>query len=52
MIEFYDFKKIVIGGQEYPSDVIVYPNEVRADWWCRKGLELCLDDIKEVLEKT
>lgn len=51
MIEFYDFGKVIIDGKEYTSDVIIYPERVEANWWRRKGHELCLDDIQEVLKK-
>jgi hypothetical protein len=51
MIEFYDFGKIIIDGNEYTSDVIVYPDRVEANWWRKVGHEICLDDIKDVLSE-
>lgn len=51
MIDSYDFGKIVIDGKEYIDDVIIYPTRVDEKWWRRSGHELCLDDIKSVLDE-
>ncbi len=51
MIESYDFGQIVIDGKRYTSDVIVFPERVKANWWRKEGHKLCLDDIKEVIEE-
>ena len=50
MIESYDFGRIIIDGKPYTSDVIVFPDRVDDSWWRKKGHELCIDDIKEVVE--
>ncbi len=49
MIESYEFGRIAVSGERYTSDVIIFPDRVRADWWRRKGHELSLEDIGEVL---
>jgi len=51
VIDSYDFGQIVIDGQRYTSDVIVFPGKVKADWWRKEGHRLCVEDIKEVLEE-
>lgn len=51
MIEFYDFGKIIIDGEEYSNDVIIYPDRVEASWWRKVGHELCLEDIKDVFKE-
>lgn len=51
MIDSYDFGRIRIDGKEYTSDVLVFPGEVRANWWRRSGHELCLEDLKEALKE-
>jgi len=50
LIESYDFGRIIIDGKPYTSDVIVFPDRVDDSWWRKKGHELCIDDIKEVVE--
>jgi len=51
MIESYSFGSIVINGKRYNSDCIITKDSVSAKWWRRKGHELCIDDIKDVIEK-
>ncbi len=45
MIDEYSFGRIVIGGQSYGADVIIYPDRVDAGWWRRQGHSLCLEDL-------
>ena len=51
MIDSYDFGQIVINGQRYTSDVIVFPDRVKADWWRKEGHQLCVEDIEEALKE-
>lgn len=51
MITHYSFGKIVIGKQEYTSDLIVLPDTTLPSWWRKEGHGLCLEDIEEVLKK-
>jgi len=48
MIEDYRFGRVVVNGETYVSDLIVFPDHVRADWWRRKGHELCREDVGEI----
>ena len=51
MIEEYDFGRIVINGKCYMSDVIVFPDRVRANWWRREGHRLHIEDLDEVIRE-
>jgi len=51
MIEEYDFGRIVINGKRYMSDVIVFPDRVRANWWRREGHRLHIEDLDEVIRE-
>ncbi len=51
MIDSYEFGKIVINGKEYTHDVIIYPNRIDDKWWRKVGHELCIDDIKDVINE-
>jgi hypothetical protein len=51
LIDSYDFGEIVIDGRRYTSDVIVFPDRVKADWWRKMGHQLCVEDIEEALEE-
>lgn len=46
----YSFGRINIDGQDYDSDVIIYPDRVSGSWWRKSGHEICVEDVKEVLE--
>lgn len=50
MVESYSFGSIIIDGKGYHSDVIIYPDRVKGSWWRKRGHDLCLDDIREVLD--
>jgi hypothetical protein len=49
-IEDYEFGSIVVNGKRFSSDVIIYPNKVEGSWWRVEGHEVCLEDIKHVLD--
>ncbi|MFW6308932.1 MAG: Mth938-like domain-containing protein [bacterium] len=51
-IENYSFGKIIINGQEYTSDVIIYPQRVDSSWWRKEGHLLHKDDLQEVLDEN
>ncbi len=51
-IDSYQFGLIVVNGRKYTSDVIIFPDRVRNDWWRKKGHELCLEDIAEVITEN
>ncbi|MCX7919554.1 MAG: MTH938/NDUFAF3 family protein [bacterium] len=51
-IDSYDFGKIVINGQEFRSDVIIYPDYVDSNWWRKIGHELGIVDVGEVLTRN
>jgi len=48
-IDSYQFGIIVVSGQQYTSDIIIFPDRVKDSWWRKSGHQLCLDDIAEVL---
>jgi hypothetical protein len=49
-IDSYSFGKIVIDGKTYRSDVIIYPNRIKTDWYRIKGHEVSPSDIEEIIE--
>ena len=48
MIDSYGFGKIVIDGEKYTSDVIIYPDRVDSSWWRENGHRLSLEDLEGV----
>jgi len=52
IIDSYRFGLVVINGKKYISDVIIFPDRVRSEWWRQRGHELCLEDITEVLTEN
>jgi len=50
MIEFHDFGKITINGKRYTTDVIIFPDHVRDNWWRNQGHSLSIEDLREVVQ--
>ncbi len=48
-IEHYSFGQIIINGNKYTSDVIIYPNKVDSSWWRKEGHKLQVADLNEVI---
>ena len=51
MINQYDFGKIVVNDKTYQNDIIILGDVIEENWWRHKGHELCIADIKDVVEK-
>jgi len=51
-IDSYHFGQIVINGQKYSSDVVIFSDRVKDDWWRKTGHELCVEDIAEVMTEN
>lgn len=49
-IDFYQFGLIIVNGKEYSSDIILFPDSLKSDWWRKRGHELRLEDIADVLD--
>jgi len=49
-IDSYGFGQIVIDGESYTEDVIIFPDRVKSNWWRKSGHEVCVEDLKEVFE--
>ena len=52
IIDSYQFGQIVVNGKKYISDVIIFPDRVRDNWWRRTGHQLCLKDVAEVMTEN
>ena len=50
-IERYSFGEMIIDGERYTSDVIIFPDgRVKSGWWRKSGHEVCADDLSEIIE--
>jgi hypothetical protein len=50
MIQSYTFGAIVIDGQEYSADLIVFPDKMNSSWWRKEGHKLSLVDLEDVFK--
>lgn len=48
-IDSYSFGRIVINGETFTSDVIIYPGRVDAAWWRKEGHLLQAEDLAKAL---
>jgi len=51
MIENYNFGQMLINGKKYNSDLIIFKDHIYGSWWRKEGHNLCIDDIKEIIDK-
>jgi len=51
-IDSYQFGQVVVNGKKYTSDVIIFPDSVKDNWWKKRGHQLCPDDIAEVMAEN
>jgi hypothetical protein len=51
MIEKYNFGQILISGKKYNSDLIIFADHIYDNWWRKEGHNLCIDDVKEIINK-
>lgn len=49
VIESYVFGRMRIYGVTYTSDLIVFPDCIKSDWWRIEGHKLRVEDLEEVL---
>lgn len=49
-IDSSSFGSIRIGGRDYSSDVIIYPDRVDSSWWRKEGHRLQEEDVREILQ--
>ncbi|MFQ6135217.1 MAG: Mth938-like domain-containing protein [Nitrososphaerales archaeon] len=52
MIEAYRFGSITIDGKEYTRDVIILPSRILDNWWRKKGHQVQIEDLQEILKET
>ena len=50
-IDAYQFGEMVVRGVTYHSDIIVLENHILDSWWRKKGHEVRLEDLEEVLKQ-
>lgn len=48
-IDCYEFGLIRIDGQTFRNDVLIWPGQIKSDWWRRQSHLLQLDDVAEAL---
>jgi hypothetical protein len=48
-IDSYEFGQIVIDGHTYRQDLLIWPGEIKQDWWRSEGHLLQIPDVFEAL---
>jgi len=49
-IDSYSFGSITVGGKIYNTDLIIFPERVKSNWWRKEGHCLGSEDLKEVID--
>jgi len=42
---------MVVDGQTYTSDLIIFPEKIKDSWWRKSGHRLCLEDLEDVFQE-
>lgn len=50
-IDNYKFGRITIDGNDFTNDVIIFPHQVKSNWWRKEGHNLYLEDLEEVVNE-
>ena len=48
-IKSYSFGKMVVDGQAYKSDLIIYPDKINSSWWRKEGHLVQSKDLSDIL---
>ncbi|MGO9621476.1 MAG: Mth938-like domain-containing protein [Desulfobaccales bacterium] len=48
-IDSYEFGVVVIDGQSYRTDLLIWPGRIKHDWWRQEAHLLQLPDVAEAL---
>src|SRR4030042_3225219 len=48
-IDSYEFAHMVIDGQAFRTDLLIWPGRIKSDWWRQEGHLLQLADVYEAL---
>lgn len=51
MIESYTFGSMVVDGQKYTADLIIFPGRIKSSWWRKTGHTLSMKDIEDVFKE-
>ena len=49
MIGSYTYGEMIVRGRRYLSDLIIYPNRIDSNWQRKKGHQVCIDDLVEII---
>ena len=52
VIDSYRFGQVVVNGERYTSDIIVFPERVRSDWQRKTSHQLRLEEITEAITEN
>jgi len=42
---------MIVNEMKYNKDLIVFPDEIKTNWWRKEGHKLCLEDLSILKEK-
>ena len=48
-IKSYKFGSMTIGDTTYHSDLIIFPDKIKSNWWRKEGHNLQMEDLQEIL---
>ena len=49
-IDSYQFGEMIIDGKSYTSDLIIFPEAIKSNWWRKEGHLLQIEDLAGVVK--
>jgi hypothetical protein len=49
IIDSYEFGRIVVSGKQYDSDIIIFPDFIKENWWRKSGHSVHIEDLEEAI---
>lgn len=50
MIDSYSFGSMTVKGKTYTTDLVIFPDKIKSDWWRKEGHSLVIEDLDEVID--
>lgn len=49
-IDSYSFGEMIVDGEKYDKDLLIFPDKVKPGWWRKEVHSLAMEDLREVVD--
>ncbi len=51
MIDRFTFGRMIVDGQSYAADLVIFPDRIHSSWRRKEGHVLCLEDLQDIFRE-